>query len=245
MSTEFSGSVYRVGQLQTRKSASWSDVPVVHEGFILVLNRTDEMAARFLDRAMRRAERWWLTHRYDFEDASKLRPTLLYMREVPTSTPRLDFVRDYFDAGPLPDDTNFRSSDGPDRSPRGEPRDRQRELDLIGPILGLDSSDPWSQVDLAYEFWWSRALFEVAGGYQETIWFQSTGPADDPLDALHDALSVFASGNSGELVRLIGPVRANEMSGPSTGLLVGRASRYLPGGAEEYEAKYVSLDAWR
>jgi hypothetical protein len=245
MSAVFSGSVYRIGQLQTRRSSTWTVVPAVHEGFILVMGRTDESANHFLTHAFRKSKRWWLTDRYDFVDAPKLHPALLYARNIVNSKPEEQFIREYFDAAPIPGDTNYHNPHGPDPSPRGAPEDRQRELDVLGPVFGLAADDPWRRVESAYEFWWSRALLKLEYGYRETIWFQSTGPNDDPLDALRPALTAYAGSLSGTLARLVGPVRANQMSGPSTGLLVGRASRHLSGGEKEYEAKFVTLDAWR
>lgn len=147
MSETFPGRVVRTATWTPARNG-WP--PQSHESFYLTIDESLERQRLFIEAAHRTVARWWFVDYFEFTNAPKRQPALLYMRGVDTAATTEQFVGAYAGQHSLTPDGEplDRNPHGPDPSPRGAPEDRQQELLMHQRVFGMDADDPW--VD-AYE----------------------------------------------------------------------------------------------
>ena len=241
MSETFSGRVYRL--------ANNIDVPHwFRDQFILGLGEELSGDLANLTRVFKDAFASWVIEVTPFEGAPKREPALLYRRAIPTNASVEEFLAGYFEGLPSPPPGGSPLPAGKERvqmAARGSIESRTMVLGIEARAFKADAGDPWYDVRYSYEYYGARVLIKTPSGFEESVWFLSGGFDEDVAPALAAATKTYAESAQGHVIAIDGPRPANSTGHVGTGLTLCQVYRHVPGGPSEFEARVVTLDAWR
>jgi hypothetical protein len=237
----FSGRVFRVASAVTRAPGWYRDA------FVLGLHSPEydrSIALKLIDGVASS----WVIAEVEFENQPKREPALLYSRMIRTSVSTAEFASNYFEGTPTLPATVLDLY--PDQGPMpwggkgSTPEARSNFLRVLGKSIGPED-DVWRDPELSFEHYGARALLEIPGGFEESLWFLSAGYEVDPLPILRSALERRAAQSGGAVAAIDGPRAIDGPPWPKTSMIIATAFRDVGGGDQVFEERFVTLDAWK